>query len=46
MLLSPEIWLSTNWSRVCAFAFGKAASAWSRAFAFAAFSPPRICTNE
>ena len=33
--LMPEIWLSTNSSRVCAFAFGNPSSAFSRAARFA-----------
>ena len=35
MLLRPLIWLSTNSSRVCAFAFGKSFSAFSSAAVFA-----------
>ena len=44
--LRPEIWLSMNCCRVCAFAFGKSASAWSSAAWFASVSPPFIFTNE
>ena len=44
--LSAEIWLSTNSSRVCAFAFGKSASAAASAAVFASVTSPSIWTNE
>jgi hypothetical protein len=44
--LSPEIWLSMNCWRVWAFAFGKSASASSRAAWLASVAPPSIFTNE
>ena len=44
--LSPEIWLSMNFCRVAAFAFGKSFSVWSSAAWLASVCPPFINTNE
>ena len=44
--LRPEIWLSMNFCRVAAFAFGKLLSVLSRAASFASVWPPFMTTNE
>src|SRR6476646_2201377 len=46
MLLSAAVWLSMNFCRVCAFAFGNALSAVSSAARFAAVAPPFMRTKE